>query len=183
MLHQQRIADQLQHALSVSSGLTVIRQFPGKGFDDLEHFRDFALVIGQHDTLRQHVGDNQQPFRRHIPQLNRPARLDLIVGLIAARDKGGFFLEPRELAADPGRQFGQERGFIFRRKPDQHRDAVAKQHRDARLADLDGKRHRRQGVAFKTPGVDAVADMQRVRCHPRAHIGRNEFGFGHHAVS
>jgi hypothetical protein len=159
----------------------VIRQFLGKGFDDLEHLGDFAFVIGEHDALGQHIGNHQKPFRQHVPQLNRPTRLDLILilGLAGQRHDRGFLLETREPAADPRLQLFQKSGFIFRRKADQHRDAITKQHGNAGFADPDRERHRRKRSAFEAHGIDPVADMQGVRGHPCSHVGGNEFGPGH----
>src|SRR5580704_1262133 len=95
-------------------------------------------------TLFQHVSNDQKPFQQHIPKLNRSAGLDLILGSTGEGDDRGFFLKTFEPTADPGLQPFQKRGFIFRRKADQHRDAIAKQNGDAGLANPDCERDRRK---------------------------------------
>ena len=112
----------------------MICQLFRKWLDDLEYLFNFAFVMGKHDALGQDVGDDKKPFRQHIPQLNRPSRLNLILGLAGECNDGGFLLNAREFAADPGLQLFQKAGFLFWRKPDQYRDAVAKKNSDAGLA-------------------------------------------------
>jgi len=90
--------------------------------------------MGKHDALGQDIGDDKKPFRQHIAQLNRPSRLNLILGLTDEGNNGGFLLKVRELATDPGLQPFQKAGFLFWRKPDQYRDAIAKKNSDAGLA-------------------------------------------------
>jgi hypothetical protein len=161
----------------------VIGQLPGEWFDDLEYFRDFAFVVGQHDAFRQHIGNDKKPFQQHVPQLNRSAGLNLILGSTGKCDDRGFFLKTLKLAADPGLQPFQKTGFIFRRKADQHRDAIAEKNGDAGLANPDRERDRGKSFILEAHGIDAVAKMQGVRGDPCPDFGRNEFGFGHPAVS
>jgi hypothetical protein len=93
VLDQKRISDQLQNLLPVPAGSSVIGQFPGERFDDLEYFCDFAFVVGQHNAFRQHIGDDKEPFQQKISQLNRSAGLNLILGATGEGDDRGFFLD------------------------------------------------------------------------------------------
>ena len=113
----------------------MIGEFLGERFDDLEYFRDLAFVVGQRHALRQHIRNDKKPLQQQIPELNRSSGLNLILGSTGERDDRGFFLETLELATDPGFQPFQKARFIGRRKPDQHRNAIAKKHGDAGLAD------------------------------------------------
>jgi hypothetical protein len=38
--------------------------------DSIEYASDTLLVMSEDNTLRQHVGDHQQPFRRHLAEVN-----------------------------------------------------------------------------------------------------------------
>jgi hypothetical protein len=139
--------------------------------------------MGKHDTLRQHVGNDKKPFRQHVPQLNRSSRLNLILGLTGERKYRGFLFKTRELATDPGLQSFQKADFIFRRKADQHRDAIAKKNRNAGFANPDRERDRRKSFAFETDRIDPISHMQRVRGNLCSHFGGNQFGSGHDTIS
>ena len=51
-----------------------------------------------------------------------------------------IYYNAREFASDPGLQLFQKADFIFRRKPDQYRDAIAKKNSDAGLANPNRER-------------------------------------------
>jgi hypothetical protein len=151
VLDQQRISDQLQNLFSIPSGSSVIGQFLGEWFDDLEYFRDLAFVIGERDAFRQHIGNDKKPLQQHVPQLNRSSGLNLIFGSTGECDDSGFFLKTLKLATDSGFQPFQKAGFIFRGKTDQHRDAIAEENGDAGLPDPDRERNRRKSLIPPSP--------------------------------
>ena len=149
MLHQQGIPEQFQHPFSVPPGSSVVCQLFRERLDDLEHLGHLAFVMGKLDALGQHVRNHKKSLQRHVPQLNRSARLYLILGLAGDNDGHGFLLKAREPPADPGLQPFQEAAFVLGRNADQHRDAVAEQDGDAGLANPDRERDRRQGSPSK----------------------------------
>ena len=120
--------------------MPVIRQLLRERFDDFEYFRNLAFVVGEHDTLRQNVGNNEKSLRRHVTELNWSACLNLILGLTGERNDCGFFLKPREFAPDPGLQFFQKANLVLRRKADQHRHAIAEKNSDTGFAGPDRER-------------------------------------------
>ncbi len=122
----------------------MVGKLPCERLDDFEHFGDLTLVVREHHTLCQHIRNNKQSFQRHIPQLDRPSGLNLIIHLAGERDGCGLLLETGELAADPRLQSGHKTRFVFRQKADQHRDAIAKKNGNSGLADPDRQRDRRK---------------------------------------
>src|SRR3981189_2719704 len=92
-------------------------------------------------TLLARTSAMTRSFSRNIPpHLNRPPRLTLILRLTGECNDGGFLLDAREFAADPGLQLFQKADFLFRRKPDQYRDAITKKNSDAGLANPNRER-------------------------------------------
>jgi hypothetical protein len=183
VLDQQGASDQLQNRSAVPSGSSVIRKLSRKWFDDLEHFRNLAFVVSQHDAFGQDIGNDEQSLRQHIPQLNRPSRRHLIFERTVDRDNRGFLLKTREPSIDPGLQPFQKTNFIFRRNTDQHRDAITKKYGDAGFAKPERKRHRRQGFIFKAHRVDPVSNIQGVCGKSPSCFGGNNFRLAHDAVS
>jgi len=114
VLGQQGISQQFQHPFSAPPSSSVICQLFCKWLDDLEHFGHFAFVMGEHDALCQDVRNDKKPLGRHVPQLNRSSRLNLILGLTGERNNRGFILKALELPTDPGRQLSQEAAFVLR---------------------------------------------------------------------
>jgi hypothetical protein len=173
----------LQYPFAVAPGPSVVRQLLRKWFNDLEYFGHLAFVVGKNDALGQHVGNHEKPFRRHVPQLNWPAGLHLILGLTAEGEGSGFLFMTRQLAIDPGLQRFQEVTFLFRRQPDQYRHAVAEQNGDAGLAGASCERNRRESFCLEADRIDPVSNIQGVSRYPRSLFSGNEFGFGHRALS
>jgi hypothetical protein len=138
--------------------------------------------VGKHDALRQDIRNDKKPFRRHVAQLNRSSRLNLILGLVGERNDRGFLLKPLELPTNPGRQLFQETAFVLRRKPDQYRDPVAKQNGDASLANPGRERDRRKRFSLEANRIDPVTNMQCVCGNPCSRFGGNYFRFGHHTA-
>lgn len=58
--------------------------------------------MSKHDALRKDIGNDQKPVGRHVLQLNRTSRLNLILGFTSGRDNRSFFLKAHERATDPG---------------------------------------------------------------------------------
>ena len=81
MLHQQRIAEQLQQVGAALRGLAGGGELARERLDDVEDIGDLALVAAEHDAFGQRVGHDQQPLQRHLPDQDRPADGDRLLGL------------------------------------------------------------------------------------------------------
>jgi hypothetical protein len=161
----------------------VICQLFRKWLDDLEHFCRFAFVMGKHNALRKDIGNDKKPFGRHVPQLNRSSRLNLVLGFTGERNDRSFFLKTHELATDPGLQRFQKVDFSFGRKANQHRDAVAKQNSDTGLANLDRERERRKHFSLEARRIDPISNVQGMCGDPCTRFRRDNCRFGHHDIS
>src|SRR3954470_10274691 len=97
MLHQESVADVLKDATTAGWGTALLGELAGERLDELETGRDVMLRARQRRTLRQRVGDHEQPLGRERLHVDRSAGRDLILAIGRELDDRRFLLAPREL--------------------------------------------------------------------------------------
>jgi hypothetical protein len=153
VLDQQRLADKAQDAAALSAGRAALGgKGGGEGLDSVEDPGHAALVTRQGHALRQHIGDDQQVFRRGLAKLDRAAAGDLLV-LVGPHDDGRRLLVRMRLGCgNPTGQAAQRLGA------EEDGRAIAEQGGDAALADAERQGNGRDdGLALKSGGVQPLA--------------------------
>ena len=69
-----------QQYLAGGPGPAFFPQGRGEWFDAVEDVRDPRLVMGQHQTFCQDVGDQLQPFGRAVAQQDVAGSVDMLLG-------------------------------------------------------------------------------------------------------
>ncbi|CCE04936.1 hypothetical protein BRAS3843_120109 [Bradyrhizobium sp. STM 3843] len=161
MLHQQRLAEQLQHRLAAARAAPLHGELARKRLDRIEHVGDLALAAAEHHALGERIGDDEQPFHGKLLDDDRAAHLYRLVRLARDLDLGGLLLGRIDQPERPRPQALEKLGLFRRRHADEDDDAIAKHHRNAARSDADGERCRVQHLALEARGVDAVGDLQR----------------------
>ena len=72
MLHEQSLADQLQHRIALPWRPPFRRKLGGEGFDRVEDGVDAPFVARQRHAFRQRVGDHQEPRLRKVLHRETP---------------------------------------------------------------------------------------------------------------
>ena len=162
MLHQQRIADQLEQVGAASGGLAGRCELARERLDGVEDVGDVLFVMGEHDALGQRVGDDQQPLQRRVQHRNRSADGDRFAAFARDLDLRPFLLIRRDLADAARMQAFEKLPLLVRGETEKHHGAIAKHHGEPARADPHRERRARDDFALETGRVDAVADLQRV---------------------
>ena len=135
--------------------------------DAVEDAGDPFLVPGEAHALGEDIGNHQQPFCRHLTQVDDAGSVDPLVAVRIDDDLRLFSLGIVQRLADDALQAAQESRFFHDLQIEHDHGAVAEQHGHAALASRDGERHHRQAVAaVEGAQVNPLADQQRVRPHP-----------------
>src|SRR5215217_4232181 len=145
----------------------------------VEDSRRLALVAGQSGALGESVGDDDEPLRREVSQIDRTARRNLVILVGGDLDDGRLLVVPHELAADPLAQRPDHIVLLQRRQADQDDDAVAEQSDESLLSSPEGERTRGQKIAALEPcDVESVADQKGAGSQARTRTGRAFYGLG-----
>ncbi|MFK4410031.1 hypothetical protein ABH991_007065 [Bradyrhizobium ottawaense] len=140
----------------------MLGELPRKRLDHIEDRGDAALVARERRTLGERVRNKQQPVVGELCEADRPARLDRFSAFILAElCLRNLFLIRAELADNPRLQAVDQHFLLGREQPDQHHDAVTKDHGEAGMDTEGGGRRRDQRADLETGGVDAIAQHQR----------------------
>ena len=160
----------LRMARRPPGGAALLGQLARERLDQLEDGGNLALVARQHHALRQRVRDDDQMLGRARLERDRAAGKDLLVPVRRDHDIGDLLLAAVRPGERGARHEALQHLVLFRRrKPDQDRHAIAKQHRNPDRPGRKGQRHHREHVAALEPGrIQPIPHKQRSRGHARA---------------
>src|SRR5581483_550095 len=174
VLYQQRLADGAQHLAAVRWRAAPARELRGERLGHFEHLAHLALVARERHVLGERVGDDEQAWRRQVAHDDLSAGDDLVVLLGSDLDDRALVLGARIGRDDARAQAAQDLVLLDRRKPDEHDDPVAKQHR---VTSVHAERERRRGddvAALQHRRVEPVAEQQRPCGDPGSELGRRD---------